>query len=97
VAQLSVAKEGINGLDNGLISSVVDVKMKDMAGRLGRVLISVDVSPSEGVDLLFSLNNKKKIAVAVEGSPQYLPLQGISVLELVNHDESKPMSKRCAS
>jgi hypothetical protein len=97
VAQLSVAKEGINGLDNGLISSVVDVKMKDMAGRLGRVLISVDVSPSEGVDRLFWVSDQPKVAVAMKGSPQYLPLQGISVLELVNHDESKPMSKRCAS
>ena len=79
MAQLSVAKEGINGLDNGLISSVVDVKMKDMAGRLGRVLISVDVSPSEGVDRLFWVADQPKVAVAVEGSPQYLPLQGISV------------------
>lgn len=47
---MSVVKEGINGFDNGFISLVVDVKMKDMVGRLGCVLISVDVSFLEGVD-----------------------------------------------
>ena len=97
VAQLGVAKKSINGLDDGLISSVVDVEMEDMAGRSGRVLVSVDVSPSEGIDRLLWVSNQPKVAVAMEGSPQYFPLQGISVLKLVNHDEFKPVSKCCAS
>ncbi len=97
MSERSRVEHRVVGVEQGLVAAPVGVQGVLRAGRPRGVEIGIDVGAAEGVDRLLGVADEHQAgrrAVVDEGPSQDVPLDGVSVLELVDQHHSVPRRSR---
>ena len=95
--QMGVTKQLVHPINDPLIRSPVRRQLVGVVHLTGGSQVCMDVRPTEGVDRLLRITDEPQVTTSMERRSQNLPLQGVGVLELVNHDQMEPVGERRAS
>ena len=87
IAQRGAAQHGLQTLDERGVAAPVDVQRAPFAGGAGGLQVGVDVAAAKAVDRLLGIADQHHRGVTAERALDDLPLNGIGVLELVDHDD----------
>ncbi len=86
VAEGGATDQRFQTVDQRLVAAPVDVQGTDLVGLPNRVEVAVDVGAAERVDGLLGVADQDHRSVSRKGPAHDLPLDRVSVLELVDHD-----------